>query len=140
MFIFRVVLQDITGCKEFTVFHEDARILLHTTATQLDMYATQVFLLSLLIMLTQVIVLPLPNLYYCCPQPYGHTSLYAIINYYIGKLWVFILEPPQRHEVEVSVALIVLVNWEEEVHYIQYTNVRYTRSIMGMYELQFYHC
>ena len=79
------MLQDITCCKEFTFLHEDARIRLHVTATQLDMYAAQVFSLSLLIMFTQVIVLPVPNLCYYCPQPYSHLSLYAIIDDYIGK-------------------------------------------------------
>ena len=106
------MLQDITGCEKFTVLHEDARILLHTTAIQLDMYAAQVFILSLLIMFPQVIVPPLPNLCYYCPQPYDHLSLYAIIDDYIGKPWVFILEPPRQHEVEAPVALIVQVNWE----------------------------
>jgi len=86
------VLQDITSCKEFTALHEDARILLHSIATQLDMYAAQVFLLSLLIMFTQAIVVA--YLCYYCSQPYGHLSLYAIIDDYIGKHWVFILEPP----------------------------------------------
>jgi len=81
------VLQDITVCKKFTVLHEDARILLHTTATQLDMYAMQVFLLSPIIMFTQVIVPPLPNLCCDCPHPYGHLLLYAIIDDDIGKPW-----------------------------------------------------
>ena len=74
-------------------------------------------------MFNEVIVPPLPNLYYYCPQPYGHLSLYAIIDDYTGKPWVFILEPPHRHEIETPVALIVSVNWEKEVHYIRCTNV-----------------
>ena len=104
------MLQDITGCKEFTALHEDARILLHTTATQLDMYAAQVFSLSLLVIFTQVIVPPLPNLCYYCPQPYGHLSLSAIIDDFISKPWVFILGLPCRHEVEAPIALILRVN------------------------------
>jgi len=134
------VLQDVTGCREFTVLHEDARILLHTTATQLDMYAAQVLLLSLLIMFTQIIIPPLPNLCDYYPQPYGHLSLYAIIDDYIGNPWVFIIEPPRRHEVESPVALIVPVSWEEEVHYIRRSNVRYTRYTTSTYEILFHQC
>ena len=132
------MLQDVTGCREFTVLHDDARILLHTTATQLDMYATQVFLLLLIIMFTQIIVPLLPNLCDYYSQPYGHLSLYSIIDDYIGNPWVFVIEPPRRHEVEAPVALIVPVNWEEEVHYIRRTNVRYTRYIMCMYKILFH--
>jgi len=35
-FIFRVLLRDFKGFKEFTVLHMDARILLHQTIAQLD--------------------------------------------------------------------------------------------------------
>jgi len=134
------VLQDVTGCREFTVLHEDARILLHTTATQLDMYAAQVLLLSLLIMFTQIIIPPLPNLCDYYPQPYGHLSLYAIIDDYIGNPRDFIIEPPRRHEVESPVALIVPVSWEGEVHYIRRSNVRYTRYTTSTYEILFHQC
>ena len=37
---------------------------------------------------------------------------------YIGKPWVFIMESPPHHEVEVPTTLITPVNWEEKVHYI----------------------
>ena len=40
-------MQDNTGCREFTVLHEDARILLHMTTAQLDVYASQVLQFSL---------------------------------------------------------------------------------------------
>ena len=53
-YIFRVLLQDSTCCREFTVLHEDARILLHTTTAQLDVYASQVLQFSLRIIVNTV--------------------------------------------------------------------------------------
>jgi len=47
-------LQDNTGCGEFTVLYEDARILLHTTTAQLDVYASQVLQFSLHIIVNTV--------------------------------------------------------------------------------------
>ena len=46
-YIFRVLLRDFKGYREFTVLHEDARILLHQTTVQLDAYATQVLLFAM---------------------------------------------------------------------------------------------
>ena len=40
-------MQDNIGCREFTVLHEDAQILLHTTTAELDVYALQVLQFSL---------------------------------------------------------------------------------------------
>jgi len=56
-YIFRVLLQDSTCCREFTVLHEDARILLHTTTAQLDVYASQVLQFLYVSQLTQFILL-----------------------------------------------------------------------------------
>jgi len=46
-FIFRILLHDFKGFKEFTVLQEDARILLHQTTVQLDAYAAQVLLFAM---------------------------------------------------------------------------------------------
>ena len=41
-YIFRVLLRDFKGYREFIVLHEDARILSHHIIAQLDAYAAQV--------------------------------------------------------------------------------------------------
>jgi len=46
-YIFRVLLYDFKGYREFTALHEDARILLHQTTAQLDAYAAQVLLFAM---------------------------------------------------------------------------------------------
>ena len=45
-YIFRVLLRDHTGYRAFIVRHEDARVLLHTSTTELDSYAAQVLYYS----------------------------------------------------------------------------------------------
>jgi len=46
-YIFKVLLHDITGYREFMVLHEDARIFLNQTTTQLDAYAAWVLLFAI---------------------------------------------------------------------------------------------
>ena len=56
------------------------------------------------------VVLLLTNMCQCFPQPYGHLSLYAIIDYYLDNLWVFIVEPPRLHDVKKLIVLIAPVS------------------------------
>ena len=46
-YIFRILLQDNTGYREFNLFHEDTQILLNQTPTQLDAYATHALLFAM---------------------------------------------------------------------------------------------
>ena len=46
-FIFRVLLRDFKGFKEFTILYKDARILLHHSTAQLNAYAAQVLLYAM---------------------------------------------------------------------------------------------
>ena len=45
--IFRVLLRDFKGYRQFIVLHEEARILLHQTTAQLDAYVAHVLLFTM---------------------------------------------------------------------------------------------
>lgn len=124
-YIFRVLLRDHTGYRTFIVCHEDARVFLHTSTTELDLYAAQVLYCSQHFAQFVFQLLTISRVHSL--QPYDHLSLYAIIDDYIGKPWVFVVEPPRHHELELPITLIAPVSWEEEVFYLRNTNARYTR-------------
>jgi len=77
--------------------------------TQLNLYAMQELQFSLFIMFIQFIV------YYWLTHVnivHSHIVIYALfVDDYIGKPWVFIMEPQRQHELEVSITLIAPVNW-----------------------------
>jgi len=54
-------------------------------------------------------------------------SLYEIINYHMGKVWVFIMQPVLYHKIETPTPLIMPVGWDKETYYLKSTNVKYTK-------------
>ena len=52
-------------------------------------------------------------------QVEAELTLSAILDDYLEKPWVFIVEPPRPHEIKPCIDVIISVDWEEEVSFLR---------------------
>jgi len=52
-------------------------------------------------------------------QVEAELTLSAILDDYLEKPWVFVVEPPRPREIEPCIDFITSVDWEEEVSFLR---------------------